>query len=77
MVKRLKKVPELNLDFSKYRNYISWIKFIKQAINGIYGKLDLKFPKLVQQQGFSTMFLKKSFITKSCLLLPALMYEAS
>ena len=33
--------------FSKHRNYISWIKFIKQAIKIIYSKLDLKFLKLV------------------------------
>ena len=45
----------MNLDFSKQRNYISWIKFIKQEINRIYSKIDKKFPKLMKQQGFSTL----------------------
>ena len=51
----------MNLDFSKQRNYISWIKFIKQEINRIYSKIDQKFPKLMQQQGFSTLFLQNKF----------------
>ena len=36
MVKRLNKVPEINLDFSKHRNYISQIKPTYQALIQIY-----------------------------------------
>jgi hypothetical protein len=61
IIKWLKKVPEINIDFSTHRNYISWIKFIKQTLNIIYSKLDLKILKLIDQKDFNNMFVQEKF----------------
>ena len=44
-----KRVPQINSDFSKQKNYLSWNKSISQALNPIYSKPELKFLQRVQQ----------------------------